>query len=214
MWDDLGVSLNIHVQGTCMFKYVAVATHNHDYISKTKAVHFATFDYRVINNKYWPSEVALHNKSWSISHHNVSSLGDHTHNLSSQCLLTWWSHTQSLITMSPHLVITHTISHQNVSSLGDHTHNLSSQCLLTWWSHTQSLITMSPHLVITHTISHHNVSSLGDHTHRMCDSRLEGPGFESCGLFCCGHIPVAPDSFIKGLVVCKTVCGSVHLKKP
>ena len=56
-----------------------------------------------------------------------------------------------------------------------------------------------------------NMSSLGG----VCDSWSEGPGFESCvgWLLRCGHIPV-PNWFNKGLVVCITVCGCVHLKDP
>ena len=48
------------------------------------------------------------------------------------------------------------------------------------------------------------------------DSWSEGPGFESCvgWLLWCGHIPVVPNWFNKGLVVCITVCGCVHLKDP
>ena len=44
----------------------------------------------------------------------------------------------------------------------------------------------------------------------------EGPGFESCvgWLLRCGHIPVVPNWFNKGLVVCITVYGCVHLKDP
>ena len=60
------------------------------------------------------------------------------------------------------------------------------------------------------------LSSLGGDTHRVCDSWSEGPGFESCvgWLLRCGHIPVVPNWFNKGLVVCITVCGCVHLKDP
>ena len=59
-------------------------------------------------------------------------------------------------------------------------------------------------------------SSLGGDTHRVCDSWSEGPGFESCvgWLLWCGHIPVVPNWFNKGLVVCITVYGCVHLKDP
>ena len=64
--------------------------------------------------------------------------------------------------------------------------------------------------------THWPTSSLGGDTHRVCDSWSEGPGFESCvgWLLRCGHIPVVPNWFNKGLVVCITVYGCVHLKDP
>ena len=41
------------------------------------------------------------------------------------------------------------------------------------------------------------------------------PGSNPVGwLLRCGHIPVVPNWFNKGLVVCITVYGSVHLKDP
>ena len=63
-------------------------------------------------------------------------------------------------------------------------------------------------------------SSLSGDTHRVCDSWSEAPGFESCvgWLMWCGHIPVVPmggpNWFNKGLVMCITVYGCVHLKYP
>ena len=62
-------------------------------------------------------------------------------------------------------------------------------------------------------------SSLGGDTHRVCDScrdqKVPGSNPVWVGwLLRCGHIPVVPNWFNKGLVVCVTVCGCVHLKDP
>ena len=40
------------------------------------------------------------------------------------------------------------------------------------------------------------------------------PGFESCVLLWCGHIPVVLTWFIKGGAVCKTYRVCMHLKDP
>ena len=56
------------------------------------------------------------------------------------------------------------------------------------------------------------MSSLGSNTHRVCDLAIRRSwALLLCGVLRCGQIAVLRNWFIKGLVVCKTVYGRVHL---